>query len=164
MRKKKLAGKKAMAVLMAATMVLSVAGCGSSGDNDNGNQGDVETGNQNAGRDQAGAQDDGAGNAADSQGDASGEDAEYDFGGRVFRIGSYYDMTPDPQSNAVNAALSERIAYVEEHYNCTIEFVDLGEDYVDDYTTSVLAGDPVCDVGYAITTTVLPTLIDGGIA
>lgn len=164
MRKKKLAGKKAMAVLMAATMVLSVAGCGGSGDNDNGNQGDVETGSQNAGSDQADVQDDGAGNAADSQGGASEEDAEYDFGGRVFRIGSYYDMTPDPQSNAVNAALSERIAYVEEHYNCTIEFVDLGEDYVDDYTTSVLAGDPVCDVGYAITTTVLPTLIDGGIA
>ncbi|MBD5466861.1 MAG: hypothetical protein HDR21_01775 [Lachnospiraceae bacterium] len=164
MRKKNVAGKKAMAVLMAATMVLSVAGCGGSGDNDNGNQGDVETGNQNAGGDQTDAQDDGAGNAADSQGGAFEEDAEYDFGGRVFRIGSYYDMTPDPQSNAVNAALSERIAYVEEHYNCTIEFVDLGEDYVDDYTTSVLAGDPVCDVGYAITTTVLPTLIDGGIA
>lgn len=91
-------------------------------------------------------------------------DAEYDFGGRTFRIGSYYDMTPDPESNAVNAALAERIAYVEENYNCTIEFVDLGEDYIDDYTTSVLAGDPVCDIGYAITTTVLPTLIEGGIA
>ena len=93
MRKKNVAGKKAMAVLMAATMVLSVAGCGGSGDNDNGNQGDVETGNQNAGGDQTDARDDGAGSGSDSQGGASGEDAEYDFGGRVFRIGSYYDMT-----------------------------------------------------------------------
>lgn len=89
---------------------------------------------------------------------------EYDFGGRVFRIGSYYDMTPDPESNAVNAALSERIAFVEKNYNCTIEFIDLGEDYVDDYTKSVLSGNPICDIGYAITTTVLPTLIEGGIA
>ncbi len=79
MRKKSLAGKKAMAVLMAAAMMLSVAGCGGSGNNDNENQGDVETGNQNAGDDQTGAQDDGAGNAADSQGGASEEDAEYDF-------------------------------------------------------------------------------------
>ena len=167
MRKKHVAGKKAMAAFLAAAMVLSMTGCGGSGDADKGNsdsQGDVETGSQNAGTDQTDHQDDGTGSGNDSAGGVPEEDAEYDFGGRVFRIGSYYDMTPDPQSNAVNAALSERIAYVEEHYNCTIEFVDLGEDYVDDYTTSVLAGDPVCDIGYAITTTVLPTLIDGGIA
>ncbi len=105
----------------------------------------------------------GEGDSKDSQVNG-GTEAEYDFGGRVFRIGSYYDMTPDPESNAVNAALAERIEYVEKNYNCTIEFVDLGEDYVDDYTTSVLSGNPICDIGYAITTTVLPTLIEGGIA
>ncbi len=139
MRKKWVQAKRGLAVLLAATMTLGLAGCGGSGD---------------SGKD-----------SSESGGStSSASDAEYDFGGRVFRIGSYYDMTPDPESNAVNAALSERIAYVEENYNCTIEFVDLGEDYVDDYTTSVLAGDPVCDIGYAITTTVLPTLIEGGIA
>ena len=164
MRKKNVAGKKAMAAFVAAAMVLSLAGCGNSDSTDTGNQGAVNTDSQNVGDGQTPDTNDGTGSGGDSQAGASGEDAEYDFGGRVFRIGSYYDMTPDPQSNAVNAALSERIAYVEEHYNCTIEFVDLGEDYVDDYTTSVLAGDPVCDIGYAITTTVLPTLIDGGIA
>ena len=89
---------------------------------------------------------------------------EYDFGGRVVRIGSYYDMTPDPNKNAIEAALAERIAYVEENYNCKIEFVDLGGNYVDQYVTSVLAGDPVCDIGYAVTTKVLPSLIEGGIA
>lgn len=160
MRKKQAAGKKVVAVLMAAAMGLSLAGCGSSGSTDSGdsgNQGEDAAGSGNTA--QPGETDDGSGS-----GNVQTDDAEYDFGGRVFRIGSYYDMTPDPQSNAVNAALSERIAYVEEHYNCKIEFVDLGEDYVDDYTTSVLAGDPVCDIGYAITTTVLPTLIDGGIA
>ncbi len=138
--------KRGLSVLLAATMVVGLAGCGGTASSNS------EDNNSSAGTESA------------SSGGSSGEEAEYDFGGRVFRIGSYYDMTPDPESNAVNAALSERIAYVEENYNCTIEFVDLGEDYVDDYTTSVLAGDPVCDIGYAITTTVLPTLIEGGIA
>lgn len=89
---------------------------------------------------------------------------EYDFGGRVVKIGSYYDMTPDPEANAIEAALAERIKFVEENYNCKIEFVNLGGDYINKYVTSVLAGDPVCDIGYAVTTKVLPSLIEGGIA
>lgn len=159
MRRKNLTVKKLVALMLAAAMGMSLAACGNSGNSES-------AGNQEQGT----AQNEPAASAAqESEEETAGTsgaspDAEYDFGGRVFRIGSYYDMTPDPQSNAVNAALSERIAYVEENYNCTIEFVDLGEDYVDDYTNSVLAGDPVCDIGYAITTTVLPTLIDGGIA
>ena len=83
------------------------------------------------------------------------EEPEYDFGGRVVRIGSYYDMTPDPNKNAIEAALAERIAYVEKTYNCKIEFVDLGGNYVDQYVTSVLAGDPVCDIGYAVTLVIM---------
>ncbi|MBP5653505.1 MAG: hypothetical protein J6X17_08855, partial [Lachnospiraceae bacterium] len=75
---------------------------------------------------------------------------EYDFGGRVFRIGSYYDMTPNPDEGALEAALADRIAEVEEKYNCTIEFLNLGGDYVAEYVTSVLAGDPVCDIGYVV--------------
>ena len=89
---------------------------------------------------------------------------EYDFGGRVLRIGSYYDMTPNPESSAIEAALAERIAFVEENYNCKIEFVAIEGDYISEYVNSVLAGDPIVDIGYAITTTVLPSLIEGGIA
>ncbi|MCR5427803.1 MAG: hypothetical protein K6F16_02275 [Lachnospiraceae bacterium] len=89
---------------------------------------------------------------------------EYDFGGRVFRIGSYYDMTPNPDEGALEAALADRIAEVEEKYNCKIEFLDLGGDYVAEYVTSVLAGDPVCDIGYVVTQKLLPSLIEGGIA
>jgi multiple sugar transport system substrate-binding protein len=144
--------RKTAAVILAAAMVVSLCACGSSGGNTE-SQGNSEAG---------GTTENGTTGSNTESGGT--EEVTYDFGGRVFRIGSYYDMTPDPESNAVNAALAERIAYVEENYNCTIEFVDLGEDYVDDYTTSVLAGDPVCDIGYAITTTVLPTLIEGGIA
>ncbi len=158
MKKNEKVMRRLLAAGLAASMALSLAGCG-------GSSGNTETTTQAAAETTtAAAANDTANTSAAEEEIAAAEDAAYDFGGRVFRIGSYYDMTPDPQSNAVNAALSERIAYVEDHYNCTIEFVDLGEDYVDDYTTSVLAGDPVCDVGYAITTTVLPTLIEGGIA
>lgn len=89
---------------------------------------------------------------------------EYDFGGRTVRIGAYFDMTPDPEKSAFNAAYSDRIAYVEENYNCNIEFVNVGDDYVGAYVTSVLAGDPVCDVGYILTYKLLPALIEGGIA
>lgn len=150
MRKKYFGVKRGLTTVLAAAMLLGVTACGG-------------TDNTQANADAADA-DSSVASEENTDEQETASDAEYDFGGRVFRIGSYYDMTPDPESNAVNAALSERIAYVEENYNCTIEFVDLGEDYVDDYTTSVLAGDPVCDIGYAITTTVLPTLIDGGIA
>ena len=132
--------QKVMSLLLAAMMLLSLVACGGGEDTPSESE---------------------KGNGSESN---SSAEADYDFGGRVFRIGSYYDMTPDPESNAVNAALAERIEYVEKNYNCTIEFVDLGEDYVDDYTNSVLSGNPICDIGYAITTTVLPTLIEGGIA
>lgn len=141
--------KKTTSAILAAAMVLSLTACGEKAESEQAVKEEVVKQEVES---------------VATEGQSVASDAEYDFGGRVFRIGSYYDMTPDPESNAVNAALSERIAYVEDNYNCTIEFVDLGSDYVDDYTTSVLAGDPVCDVGYAITTTVLPTLIEGGIA
>lgn len=150
MRRKWL-GSRGSAVLLAAATVVSMTACGSGSETTTSGEESSSAAVEES-------------TASEAEASAAEEEPEYDFGGRVFRIGSYYDMTPDPESNAVNAALSERIAYVEENYNCTIEFVDLGEDYVDDYTTSVLAGDPVCDIGYAITTTVLPTLIDGGIA
>ncbi len=88
----------------------------------------------------------------------------YDFGGRVFKIGSYYDMTPSPDEGALEAALADRIAEVESKYNCKIEFVNLGGDYVAEYVTSVLAGTPVVDIGYVVTQKLLPSLIEGGIA
>lgn len=87
-----------------------------------------------------------------------------DFHGRVFKIGSYYDMTPNPEKGALEAALKDRIEFVEKNYNCKIEFVNLGGDYVADYVTSVLAGDPVVDIGYVVTQKLLPSLIEGGIA
>ena len=92
------------------------------------------------------------------------EEVQYDFGGRVVRIGSYYDMTPNPENSIFQEALAERISFVEENYNCDIEFVNLGGNFVDQYVTSVLAGDPVVDVGYMLSYRLLPAMIEGGIA
>ena len=150
MRRKKLS-KSALAVVMSALMAASVMGCGDSAQTSGTQQTDAEQSQAVSDEEQ-------------QEATTTQEEPAYDFGGRVVRIGSYYDMTPDPSANAVQEALADRIAYVEDNYNCKIEFVDLGGDYINDYVTSVLAGDPVVDIGYAVTTTVLPSLIEGGIA
>ena len=90
------------------------------------------------------------------------EEPKLDFGGRTVRIGSYYDMTPDPSKDTFSKAFSDRIKFVEDNYNCKIEFINVG-DYMSSYVTSVLAGDPSCDMGYMLTYKMLPALIEGGI-
>lgn len=159
--KKRKVGTRVLSVITSAVMVMSAAGCGAgstgSGDSTNAATNEAVDATQDA-------KDTSQADAGESATQEEVQEPEYDFGGRVVRIGSYYDMTPDPEKNAIEAALADRIAYVEENYNCKIEFVDLGGDYVNSYVTSVLAGDPVCDIGYAVTTTVLPSLIEGGIA
>ena len=157
MKKKVLLTRKVLAAALSAAMVLSMAACGNEA-GDNTSSADNETQQDTAHQD----------TGADSE-EASGESSEeaeeepsYDFGGRVLRIGSYYDMTPNPEDSMLEALLAERIAFVEENYNCKIEFVVL-DDYVTEYVTSVLAGDPVVDIGYHITSRVLPSLIEGGI-
>ena len=88
----------------------------------------------------------------------------YDFGGRVLKIGSYYDMTPDPTASALKEAYANRIAFVEKNYNCKIEYVAIPDDYTATYITSVLAGDPIVDFGYVMNYRLTPALIEGGIA
>ncbi len=165
MKRKVFFTQKVLALVLAVILAFAMTACG--GENapteTGGNQGNASAGSTDGSQEDEGGKSDSPENSEASSQGSQTEEPEYDFGGRVFRIGSYYDMTPDPESNAVNAALAERIAYVEENYNCTIEFVDLGDDYIDDYTNTVLAGDPIVDIGYAITTTVLPNLIEGGI-
>ena len=157
--KKSIAIKKAAALLMSAAMVLSLAACGS------GNGGAAETTAAATEATTVAAVETTAAETTAAETEAPTEaEPEYDFGGRVLRIGSYYDMAPDPSANAIEAALAERIKFVEDNYNCKIEFVNLEGDYMNDYVTSVLAGDPVVDIGYAVTNRVLPSLIEGGIA
>lgn len=87
----------------------------------------------------------------------------YDFGGITLKIGWYNaDGAPDPSADAMSEAFYNRIKYVEDNYNCKIEFVDCTGDYYNKYVTSVLAGDPIVDIGYCMTYHV-PSLVEGGI-
>ena len=149
--KKKLLSQKLLALVLTGAMAASLAACGSEPA-----ETPVESSSEPAVES----------SSAEPAPEPSVEEPaepEYDFGGRVVRIGSYYDMTPNPEASAIEAALAERIAFVEENYNCKIEFVTIEGDYISEYVNSVLAGDPICDIGYAVTTTVLPSLIEGGI-
>lgn len=92
------------------------------------------------------------------------QEPEYNFNGRVLKIGSYYDMTPVAENSAFDQAFADRIKFVEENYNCKIEFVSIPDDYTAAYITSVLSGEPICDIGYVMSYRLLPALIEGGIA
>lgn len=140
--------RKGIALLLAAVMAMGIVGCGK----DTGANSSAESKQESVEQTVAGE------TTEESQ------EPMYDFGGRVVRIGSYYDMTPDPDGNLFEQAYAKRIKYVEETYNCKIEFVNVGGDYTGAYVNSVLAGDPVCDVGYMLSYKLLPSLIEGGIA
>ena len=157
--KKALRGKKLLAIALCATIIGTMAGCGNSAEEAPKEQDTVQTPETPAAQPSEEAEENSSEEAASTE-----PEETYDFGGRTFRIGAYYDLTPNPDAGALEAALAERVKYVEDNYNCKIEFVDLGGDYVADYVTSVLAGDPCVDIGYVVTTKLLPSLIEGGIA
>ena len=133
--------KKWIAAFLCAMMILPVVACGSK-TTDNG------TGAENTPAPTQQAQKDNTDNTQQPDAPTPTPEPEYDFGGRVVRIGSYYDMAPNPEDSALKEALAKRIAFVEENYNCDIQFVNLGGDYLNTYMTYNL----------------LPSLIEGGIA
>lgn len=144
--------KKVLSLLLSVSMVLAVAGCGNT---------DTSSNTTDSSDNSVSTEESSTGSESSEEPEVP-QEPEYDFNGRVVKIGSYYDMTPNPDGNVFEAAFSERIAFVEENYNCDIQFVELGGDYVDQYVTSVLAGTPVCDVGYILSYKLLPSLIEGG--
>ncbi len=89
--------------------------------------------------------------------------AQKDFGGRVFKIGAWWDRTPVEGKTEWDDAFAQRIKEVEDEANCKIEFVTVA-DTDQAYVTTTLAGDPVCDIATALTWNLLPGYIQGGIA
>ena len=101
----------------------------------------------------------------------SGEDTEepeveqyveaIDLGGRTIRISAWWDLTP-PGETAGERAMLERIAELEEAYNMKIEFVQVPwDEYVDTFTTSVLAGEPFADIVRMEVKWALPAILNG---
>ena len=69
-----------------------------------------------------------------------------DLGGRVIKVASWWDLKPVEAQQREKARL-EKIAEIEKKYNCKIEFVNVPfEEYMNKFTTSVLAGEPFADI------------------
>lgn len=89
---------------------------------------------------------------------------DYDFGGLTLKIGAPWDRTIDPNASERNEMLYDRVEMLEEKWNFTLEAVELGWDnYLEQYITSTLAGDPVADIVYILSPDLFPSLISNGI-
>lgn len=72
--------------------------------------------------------------------------AALDLGGRTIRIAAWWDAKPKGETAGEKASL-EKMAELEQKYNFKFEFLNIpfGE-YMDKFTTTVLAGEPFADV------------------
>jgi multiple sugar transport system substrate-binding protein len=69
-----------------------------------------------------------------------------DLGGRTIKIAAWWDDTPVGDTAGGMARL-DKIAELEEKYNMKVEFINIPfEEYMDKFTTTVLAGEPFADV------------------
>ena len=84
-----------------------------------------------------------------------------DLGGRVIKVAAWWDLTPAGNTADEKARL-EQIAEVEKKYNVKIEFVNVPfEEYMNKFTTSVLAGEPFADIVQLEYKSALPAIMKG---
>ncbi|AOZ92029.1 ABC transporter substrate-binding protein [Paenibacillus crassostreae] len=84
-----------------------------------------------------------------------------DLGGRVIKMSAWWDLTPAGTTASDKARLA-KIAELEKKYNMKIEFVNVpfGE-YMDKFTTTVLAGEPFADIVLLEYKSALPAALKG---
>ncbi|MCR2803657.1 ABC transporter substrate-binding protein [Paenibacillus soyae] len=76
----------------------------------------------------------------------SEEPARIDLGGRTVRIAAWWDEKPKGETAGEKARL-EKMAQLEKDYNFKFEFINIPfDEYMDKFTTTVLAGEPFADV------------------
>lgn len=84
-----------------------------------------------------------------------------DLGGRVIKVAAWWDLKP-AGTTAGEKARIKKIAEVEKKYNCKFEFVNVPfKEYMNKFTTSVLAGDPFADIVQMEYKSALPAIIKG---
>ncbi|NMO95101.1 ABC transporter substrate-binding protein [Paenibacillus lemnae] len=84
-----------------------------------------------------------------------------DLGGRVIKIAAWWDLKPAGATASEKARL-DKIAELEKKYNCKIEFVNVPfEEYMNKFTTSVLAGEPFADIVQMEYKAALPAILKG---
>lgn len=149
-----------------ALTVSALAACGNDetdgSSNDSGNNSNVQDTAQN--NEQPGNTDPGDTDPGDAEPVDEHEiiPGQYDFGGRVFKIGAWWDISPKEGVDEQTDAYIQRIKDVEEAWNCTIEFVVVNDTNTT-YVTSTLAGEPVADIVRVLSYDVLPGYIEGGL-
>lgn len=85
----------------------------------------------------------------------------FDLGGRTIKLSAWWDLAPT-DADATGQALVEQQKKVEEKYNVTIEYVNVPfEEYMDKFTTSVLAGEPFSDIAYLEFKSAVPAIQKG---
>lgn len=81
--------------------------------------------------------------------------------GRVIKIAAWWDLTP-PGNTASEKARLAKIKELEEKYNMKIEFVNVPfDEYVNKFTTTVLAGEPFADIVKLEYKAALPAVLKG---
>lgn len=84
-----------------------------------------------------------------------------DLGGRVIKVAAWWDLKPAGETASDKARL-DKIAEVEKKYNVKIEFVNVPfEEYMNKFTTSVLAGEPFADIVQMEYKSALPAILKG---
>jgi multiple sugar transport system substrate-binding protein len=87
----------------------------------------------------------GSASAVSSPSASESEPPAVDLGGRVIKFAAWWDDKPKGETAGEKAQL-EKIAEVEKKYNVKLEWVNIPfEEYMDKFTTSVLAGEPMAD-------------------
>lgn len=84
--------------------------------------------------------------ASEKAADPANDKSKSDLGGRTIRIAAWWDDSPKPDTDT-GKALVEQQKKVEQKYNIKIEYVNVPfNDYVQKFTTTVLAGQPFADI------------------
>ncbi len=127
-------------LILSLVLVLVLAACGG---NSGGNTGSNSGNNATTPANNAG---DGGEQPAEVVQAPAEEAAAVDLGGRTIRIGAWWDDTPVGDT-AGGLARLDKIEELQEKYNMKIEFINVPfDEYMDKFTTTVLAGEPFADV------------------
>ncbi|MBP3965158.1 ABC transporter substrate-binding protein [Paenibacillus lignilyticus] len=134
---------KALTILSVALMLtLSACGGGNGNTSNNGSNTTESNTATNTTTEPAGN------NAATEENDAANEPVAeaINLGGRTVKISMWWDGKPKGETAGEKASLA-KIAELEEKYNMKLEFVNIPFDqYMDKFTTAVLAGEPMADI------------------
>jgi len=166
--------KAIVAVLLATTMVGSLAGCGNNSKGDKGSENNTAaTVTPSA---ESNSTDEVTGTEMNTTDTLNAFFSKYpaiDMDGRTIKIAMFYDAyydsndtVPEDNPNVSNVETAQRridnIRRIEEKYNCRIELVNPGSDaLVDSLNTSVVAGTPDYDVYLTQMSFGLPLAVNG---